>query len=90
MEFNINRHGEVHREGLAEREIPRYAQYRKITVLRTCEMQNLQELTRDIVRASWRVSLLFGGGGGQVHWGGGEHSVEDHYHHIKGIIFWEE
>ena len=36
-------------------------------------------------RASWRFSLFFGGGGSGTFWG--EHSVEDHYLHINGIIF---
>ena len=34
--------------------------------------------------------VFFFGGGGRVHLGGGEHSVEDHYLHIMGIIFWGE
>ena len=41
-----------------------------------------------LIRASWRFSLFFGGGGGKSGTLGGGHSVEDHYLHKHWIIFW--
>ena len=35
-------------------------------------------------------AFFWGGGGGGIGYIWGEHSVEDHYLHINGIIFWGE
>ena len=62
--------------------------YRQPLVARcpTCSQHGEVEI---VSRASWRFSLFFWGGGGEIGyiWGGGEHSVEDHYHHINGILW---
>ena len=50
-----------------------------------CFLIQLIECCLGVIRASCRFSL-FGGELGTF--GGGEHSIEDHYLHINGIIFW--